>query len=83
MRDKNASFDDKKYEFECSLCNASVNEGTKHCRFCKKCILFFDHHCVWLNNCIGSLNYKKFIILLSLAEILLIYILSIYLYGIN
>ena len=83
LREKNVSFDDKKYDFECNICRVSVNFATKHCRFCKKCVLAFDHHCLWLNNCIGGLNYKQFLILLFLAEILLIYIISLYLYGIS
>ena len=30
----------------------------KHCRKCNKCVTNFDHHCVYLNNCIGQKNYK-------------------------
>lgn len=45
----------------CSACNCHVNHKSKHCRSCHKCIDVFDHHCMWLNTCIGSANYRSFI----------------------
>ena len=35
-------------------------EKAKHCSKCNKCIERFDHHCRWLNNCVGGANYKWF-----------------------
>jgi hypothetical protein len=32
----------------------------KHCHDCDKCVLQFDHHCVWLGNCIGQGNHCQF-----------------------
>jgi len=41
-----------------------MKETTKHCRICNKCVSHFDHHCVWLNTCIGARNYPSFFILI-------------------
>lgn len=29
----------------------------------------FDHHCVWLNNCIGYNNYRYFFMLLIAVDL--------------
>lgn len=62
---------------KCHTCKLLKPARSKHCKKCGKCILFFDHHCVWLNNCIGKGNYKWFysfliinIIVLSYASII-------------
>ncbi|CAK84314.1 unnamed protein product (macronuclear) [Paramecium tetraurelia] len=50
----------------CLICQAHVIETSKHCFSCSKCVEGFDHHCIWLNNCIGIKNYKYFFILVVL-----------------
>eukprot|EP00597_Dinobryon_sp_UTEXLB2267_P012992 CAMPEP_0170118706 /NCGR_PEP_ID=MMETSP0020_2-20130122/13903_1 /TAXON_ID=98059 /ORGANISM="Dinobryon sp., Strain UTEXLB2267" /LENGTH=436 /DNA_ID=CAMNT_0010347823 /DNA_START=338 /DNA_END=1648 /DNA_ORIENTATION=- len=46
----------------CYLCEKkSVHSTAKHCRYCDKCVKGFDHHCKWLNTCIGSGNYFYFL----------------------
>ncbi|KAL4577745.1 hypothetical protein LXL04_013858 [Taraxacum kok-saghyz] len=44
----------------CSFCNVVQPPRTKHCHDCEKCILQFDHHCVWLGTCIGQRNHRRF-----------------------
>lgn len=52
----------------CHLCNITIeSKRTKHCSICNKCIIRFDHHCKWLNNCIGARNYCAFLICLISA----------------
>jgi palmitoyltransferase ZDHHC1/11 len=59
----------------CTICRSYVGNHTKHCGACNKCTDEFDHHCNWLNNCIGRANYRTFfILLLFFASHLMIYI---------
>jgi hypothetical protein len=49
----------------CDFCRTTVGVRTKHCRACDKCVENFDHHCKWLNNCVGGQNYRLFFYLIS------------------
>lgn len=37
----------------CETCNYYQPPTTLHCPDCNTCVLGFDHHCVWMGNCIG------------------------------
>lgn len=54
------------------LLQVYVQSSSKHCRYCNKCCEEFDHHCPWLNNCIGHRNYGYFFALLSFVTIKLL-----------
>lgn len=34
---------------------------TKHCKLCDLCIKDYDHHCLFLNRCIGRGNHRLFL----------------------
>jgi hypothetical protein len=51
---KSIFFDTEKYEYHCQICEAHVLVGSKHCGKCNRCTSGFDHHCMYLNNCIGE-----------------------------
>ncbi|KAF2074666.1 hypothetical protein CYY_004016 [Polysphondylium violaceum] len=59
---------EKEYELPdlCHTCLINKPIRTKHCRTCKKCVARFDHHCSWINNCVGVNNNLLFIVLLLL-----------------
>jgi hypothetical protein len=45
----------------CYTCKIFRPHLAVHCARCDECCLEFDHHCMWLQNCICSGNYKAFV----------------------
>ncbi|KAM4794820.1 palmitoyltransferase ZDHHC23 isoform 1-T1 [Rhinophrynus dorsalis] len=48
----------------CRVCQLVKPPRSGHCRICGVCVRRMDHHCVWINNCIGEWNHKFFLLLL-------------------
>jgi len=52
----------------CAICNKNVFLKSYHCMRCNRCTEHFDHHCKYLNNCVGGKNYEYFLrILITLT----------------
>ena len=72
-----------KYKFElliflikrfCGKCSIVKPQRTHHCRQCGRCVLKMDHHCNWLDTCIGFRNYKFFLNFIFWTWIILIFL---------
>ena len=67
---------EKKYHIQltkCSNCFVLRPINSHHCKVCHKCFIEHDHHCPWVNNCIGLFNKKPFILFLLYSFIEVIY----------
>ncbi|KAI7798339.1 palmitoyltransferase ZDHHC12-A [Triplophysa rosa] len=48
----------------CGYCFLLQPMRAKHCKMCKHCVRRFDHHCPWIDNCVGERNHKWFLLYL-------------------
>ncbi|OWK63848.1 Palmitoyltransferase ZDHHC23 [Lonchura striata] len=49
----------------CTTCQLVRPARAGHCRLCGRCVRRLDHHCVWINSCVGEQNHQAFILALS------------------
>ncbi|XP_034779737.1 palmitoyltransferase ZDHHC23-B-like isoform X2 [Acipenser ruthenus] len=50
----------------CRVCKIVRPPRAGHCRICVACVQRLDHHCVWINSCVGQANHRAFLLTLLL-----------------
>ncbi|KAI9290604.1 zf-DHHC-domain-containing protein [Neoconidiobolus thromboides FSU 785] len=58
----------------CRKCNFDKPDRTHHCSICGECILKMDHHCPWINSCVGYHNQKYFLLFIFYANLFCLFI---------
>mmetsp|Transcript_4711 Transcript_4711/g.8042 ORF Transcript_4711/g.8042 Transcript_4711/m.8042 type:complete len:247 (+) Transcript_4711:2029-2769(+) len=48
----------------CPECKVIRSARSRHCAICNQCVERFDHHCPWINNCVGIKNHNAFLLFL-------------------
>lgn len=57
----------------CTTCDLPRPPRAKHCPACGVCVARFDHHCLWLNGCVGATNLRWFLLFLACNVLLFAY----------
>lgn len=48
----------------CASCCKTRPLRARHCYLCGRCVQKIDHHCPWINNCVGHANHRYFMLFL-------------------
>ena len=51
----------------CESCLVVQSLPTRHCKLCDICCPKFDHHCIFINRCVGLRNHRTFLFFLCIT----------------
>ncbi|XP_033282940.1 palmitoyltransferase ZDHHC12 isoform X1 [Orcinus orca] len=57
----------------CRYCMVLQPLRARHCRECRRCVRRYDHHCPWMENCVGERNHPVFVAYLALQLVVLLW----------
>uniref|UniRef100_A0A4W3IRS7 Palmitoyltransferase n=1 Tax=Callorhinchus milii TaxID=7868 RepID=A0A4W3IRS7_CALMI len=57
----------------CGYCLIQQPMRAKHCHTCQHCVRRYDHHCPWIENCVGERNHRLFVLYLALQLFILLW----------
>uniref|UniRef100_H3C8P8 Palmitoyltransferase n=1 Tax=Tetraodon nigroviridis TaxID=99883 RepID=H3C8P8_TETNG len=57
----------------CAHCLVQQPMRSKHCQACRRCVRRYDHHCPWMENCVGERNHRWFMLYLLVQLLVLLW----------
>eukprot|EP01104_Vermistella_antarctica_P014844 TRINITY_DN4740_c0_g1_i1.p1 TRINITY_DN4740_c0_g1~~TRINITY_DN4740_c0_g1_i1.p1 ORF type:complete len:329 (-),score=63.64 TRINITY_DN4740_c0_g1_i1:197-1183(-) len=57
----------------CFRCRNKRPERAHHCQICGVCVMKMDHHCPWINGCVGHHNHRYFALFLVFLSVAMAY----------
>ncbi|XP_066112121.1 palmitoyltransferase ZDHHC12 isoform X1 [Saccopteryx bilineata] len=57
----------------CGHCMVLQPLRARHCKECGRCVRRYDHHCPWMENCVGERNHPLFVAYLALQLLVLLW----------
>ncbi|KAJ5888794.1 hypothetical protein N7495_008835 [Penicillium taxi] len=63
-------FDEENF---CIPCMSRKPLRSRHCRRCGRCVAKHDHHCPWIDNCVGANNLRHFVLYIVCLEVGIIF----------
>lgn len=66
------SMEEQRYR-TCRRCRQFKPHRAHHCSICERCVIKMDHHCPWVNNCVGLGNHKFFLLFIFYVFLLSLY----------
>uniref|UniRef100_A0A3Q2QCW3 Palmitoyltransferase n=1 Tax=Fundulus heteroclitus TaxID=8078 RepID=A0A3Q2QCW3_FUNHE len=61
----------------CAHCLLQQPMRSKHCQACQRCVRRYDHHCPWIENCVGERNHRWFLVYLAVQLLVLLWALHV------
>merc|ERR1740121_2412690 len=65
----------------CVVCRSRREMRSHHCKECGRCVQRLDHHCPWIDNCVGLGNQRSFycfIVFLFMTIVYFYYVVMLY-----
>jgi len=59
----------------CRKCDNFKPPRAHHCSTCGQCVQIMDHHCPWVNNCVGKYNRKYFLLFIFYTFLVCLHVL--------
>ncbi len=65
----------------CPDCEVIRTPRSRHCAICNVCVERYDHHCPWINNCVGIRNHNAFLAFITSTSLYIIFSVFIIIYS--